>query len=51
MAEDKKQEMKKTKPLNIKITGLDIDNAEYQEIVLSNSNNPDRNYSKNDYYN
>jgi hypothetical protein len=27
---------------NIKIKGCDIDKAEYQEIVLSNSNNPDR---------
>ena len=60
MSENKKQETKKikkseneltrscfaTKKSNIKVSGLDIDKAEYQEIVLSNSNFPDRDYFK-----
>ena len=36
--------IKKSKTLNIKISSLNIDKAEYQEIVLSNSNFPDRDY-------
>ncbi len=47
MCEKEKKEIKKDKKsqkLNIKISGLDIDKAEYQEIVLSNSNFPDREY-------
>ena len=43
----KEQSTKSSKNTNIKnkkITGLDIDKAEYQEIVLSNSNFPDKNY-------
>lgn len=36
------------KKKDIKIKGLNIDKAEYQQIVLSNSNFPDRNsYGKN----
>lgn len=44
MSENKEQAHKnhKTKNLNIKINSLDIDKREYQEIVLSNSNFPDR---------
>ncbi len=37
-----KQYYKKRKKQNIKITGLNIDKAEYQEIVTSNSNFPDK---------
>ncbi|HSA07038.1 MAG TPA: hypothetical protein P5556_07640 [Candidatus Gastranaerophilales bacterium] len=41
---DKKKEQpqnaKKTKQSDIKIKSLNIDKAEYQEIVLSNSNEP-----------
>ena len=47
MPENKKQQKKKINKLNIKIKGLDIDKAEYQQIVLSNSNFPDRKYFKN----
>jgi hypothetical protein len=47
MSENKKQE---TKKINIKISSLDIDKAEYQQIVLSNSNFPDKDYFKQDYY-
>ena len=50
MPENKKQKTNKTKILDIKITGLDIDKAEYQEIVLSNSNDPTRDFFKRDYY-
>ena len=44
MPENEKQEPKKLKKpqkINIKISGLDIDKAEYQQIVLSNSNFPE----------
>lgn len=54
MTENKKQEInkvKKTNKSNLKISSLDIDKAEYQEIVLSNSNFPDKDYFKQDYYN
>lgn len=50
---NKKQEIKKTEKTNnvdINIKGLDIDKAEYQEIILSNSNFPDRNHFKQNYY-
>lgn len=49
MSENKKQKsekIKKTQKFNINISGLDIDKAEYQQIVLSNSNLPDKNYFK-----
>jgi hypothetical protein len=45
-------ENKKIEPQNIKskkinkIIGLDIDKAEYKEIVMSQSNFPDKNYYK-----
>jgi len=41
MTDNKKPKAKKVK---IKISGLDIDKAEYGQIVLSNSNNPDKKY-------
>jgi hypothetical protein len=47
MADNKKQQTKinqKTKKTKSKIVGLDIDKAEYQEIVLSNSNFPDKDW-------
>jgi hypothetical protein len=50
---NKNQEIKKTdktSKLNINIKSLDIDKAEYQEIVLSNTNFPDRDYFKQNYY-
>lgn len=50
MSEEKKQEPQKKTKLDIKITGLDIDKAEYNEIVLSHSNLPDRYYDKKNYY-
>jgi len=40
----------KSKKLDIKITGLDLDKREYQEIVLSNSNFPDGDYSRQNQY-
>lgn len=49
-AEQKPAKTKKAEGYNKKITGLDIDKAEYQEIVLSNSNFPDRDYFKRSYY-
>lgn len=44
-----KKEAKTKKPvINIKNMGVNIDKAEYQQIVLSNSNFPDReNFYKN----
>ncbi len=36
----------KKKKREIKITGLNIDKAEYQEIILSNSNHPARSFGK-----
>ncbi len=36
----------KKKKKELKITGLNIDKAEYQQIVLSNSNFPDKNFSQ-----
>ena len=50
---NKKQQTKinkKPKQYNEEIIGLDIDKREYQEIVLSNSNFPDRDYFKQNYY-
>ena len=41
---NKKQEPKKANKFDIKIASLDTDKAEYQQIVLSNSNFPDKNY-------
>lgn len=38
----KKTKTKKTRKINIKTMGVDIDKNEYREIVLSQSNNPDR---------
>jgi len=44
--QDKNKKKQKPKNPGKQIKGLDIDKAEYQEIVLSNSNFPDkfRNY-------
>ena len=36
------QNKKKKKKFEIKIKGLNIDKAEYQEIILSNSNHPEK---------
>ena len=33
---------KKKKKFEVNIKGLNIDKAEYQEIILSNSNHPER---------
>lgn len=41
MTKYKKQKNKKTK-INIKNMGVDIDKNEYKEIVLSQSNNPNK---------
>lgn len=35
---------KKTKKLDIKNIGVDIDKNEYKEIVLSQSNQPEKNF-------
>jgi len=44
--QEKHQNKKLNKPKVIKkkITGLDVDKMEYQQIVLSNSNYPDRDF-------
>ena len=45
MTEEKKENQnskKKKKKFEIKIKGLNIDKAEYQEIILSNSNHPEK---------
>lgn len=42
MPENKKP--KKKKKINIKDMGVNIDKNEYKEIVLSQSNNPDKNF-------
>lgn len=42
MQEKNKDKNKKIKKPEIKIKGLNVDKAEYQEIILSNSNHPDR---------
>ena len=38
----KKSKPKKKKKFEVKIKGLNIDKAEYQEIILSNSNHPEK---------
>ena len=38
----KKNFKKKKKKFEVKIKGLNIDKAEYQEIILSNSNHPEK---------
>ena len=41
--ENKKQpQKKKKKKFEVNIKGLNIDKAEYQEIILSNSNHPEK---------
>ena len=40
----KKPKNNNIKKPKIKIKGLDIDRAEYEEIILSNSNAPDRSF-------
>lgn len=45
-----KQDTKKSQKFDIKIKGLDIDKNEYQEIILSNSNHPDKDFYKQNYY-
>lgn len=43
MEEQKKKQSKKKKfTIDIKNMGVDIDKNEYREIVLSNSNHPER---------
>ncbi len=43
MENDKKKRVKKKKfIINIKNMGVDIDKNEYREIVLSNSNHPEK---------
>lgn len=43
MEEQKKKQTKKKKfTIDIKNMGVDIDKNEYREIVLSNSNHPER---------
>lgn len=37
-----KKKSKKKKKINIKDIGVNIDKNEYREIVLSQSNNPDK---------
>lgn len=53
MTNNKKQPNKNVKKLKIDVKnmGVNIDKNEYREIVLSNSNFPDRIDSKNSYYN
>lgn len=53
MTEEKKQNINKTKSqkkISIKNMGVDIDKNEYREIVLSNSNCPEKNYYIRDYF-
>jgi len=52
MSDDKKQEIKKEpqkRPVKRKISSLDIDKNEYQEIVLSHSNRPEQTYYNKNY--
>lgn len=42
MSEYGKHKNKQKKKINIKNMGVDIDKNEYKEIVLSQSNNPDK---------
>lgn len=46
--EDKKKENpnKKPKKMKVDIKSLNIDKAEYREIILSNSNHPDKAFYK-----
>ena len=46
--ENIKQEIKKDE-LDITITGIDIDKNEYHEIVLSNSNVPEKDFYRSYY--
>lgn len=39
-----KKKPKQKKEIKIKDMGVDIDKNEYREIVLSQSNNPDKNF-------
>lgn len=53
MSENNKQgneTVKKPKKFDFEIKGLDIDKNEYQEIILSNSNHPDKDFYKQNYY-
>lgn len=49
MQDKRKKTDKKAEFRNIKNMGIDIDKNEYCEIVLSNSNNPEKSYYKKDY--
>ena len=42
MDSDKKTKKNKNKKLNIQNMGVDIDKNEYREIVMSQSNHPER---------
>ena len=42
MTEENKKKKPKKKKFEINIKGLNIDKAEYQEIILSNSNHPEK---------
>ncbi len=42
---DKKTKKKSKFKINIKNMGIDIDKNEYREIVLSNSNHPEKLYN------
>ncbi|MFA7659427.1 MAG: hypothetical protein WCY19_08335 [Candidatus Gastranaerophilaceae bacterium] len=44
MSKKKLPKNKKVKKLDIKKMGVDIDKNEYKEIVLSQSNQPDKNF-------
>lgn len=41
---NEKKKPKKNKKINIKNMGVNIDKNEYKEIVLSQSNHPDKNF-------
>lgn len=49
MQDKEKKINKKSEFKNIKNMGIDIDKNEYREIVLSDSNNPEKSYYKKDY--
>lgn len=42
MKDENKNKKPKKKKFEVKIKGLNIDKAEYQEIILSNSNHPEK---------
>ena len=42
MTKENKKKKQKKKKFEVKIKGLNIDQAEYQEIILSNSNHPEK---------